>query len=804
MKPKILLPLLIAFSCQLYAQPAPVDSMAQRMSWYGAKVPQSLLFVHYDKTVYTHNEMVWFTAYLLRVNDAKNYHTLSVALVNNHSRKVVVQQRYVMQNCLARGDFRIPDSISTGSYSLIASTNRLRNGQQEEIFIQAITIKTVSEPPFSASLQLVDSIAKDGFYQVKLEGYTKDKMLLNGAVITYTAGKSAPTTVVANERGEYLFRVPVAQVTEKNPQFRAKVAFGKESRELSLKMPVRLPPTVLKFYPEGGYLIAGITSQLGWEARTPEGSPVETIGILFRNNEPVDTVKTEASGLGKFRLHPVKNAVYTMKLVGQPASEPGTMLPAVLPSGTQLSIRDALVNDTLRMEVRTTQLQTLTLLVHDYRQVYASTEIVMDGNYRRLKLPLSEIGKGLCTVTLLDSAGRPVAERLFFARAKEHSNASLAMDKSAYKTREKVSVSLQLTNADGTPSQGFLSVACVQANRLELMNVQNIEQFTYLGSELGGLPRFPLGELAGDPDQLETLLLIKGWRKYTWLELSNLSPKDTIVTRENLEFSGLVTKRGKPLKKPESVAVLGSVISLAATDSTGNFRLDPQMLLLQPDKSLLLSVSGHSSIDYEVALHNPYSKGNQQMAEQADPINDDRQLFAPSTQSLLINRNERSILMKEISITAKKDILITGRTNACGDYVCRFNILNCPNHYNDQGNHPPVVGQQYSVGRFSEVYKGCSGSRLDAGVVKIPGIYVHREFYGSDYSKDDSPLPEYFSTLYWNHGIVPDASGKAEFSFYTSDLTGKFKIIVQGVGTRDVVYSETTFDVSKAAVKKEQ
>lgn len=43
--------------------------------------------------------------------------------------------------------------------------------------------------------------------------------------------------------------------------------------------------------------------------------------------------------------------------------------------------------------------------------------------------------------------------------------------------------------------------------------------------------------------------------------------------------------------------------------------------------------------------------------------------------------------------------------------------------------------------------------------------------------------------------MVLNREKETEFSFYTGDITGVFKIIIQGITDNDVVYSENKFEV---------
>jgi uncharacterized protein YfaS (alpha-2-macroglobulin family) len=61
------------------------------------------------------------------------------------------------------------------------------------------------------------------------------------------------------------------------------------------------------------------------------------------------------------------------------------------------------------------------------------------------------------------------------------------------------------------------------------------------------------------------------------------------------------------------------------------------------------------------------------------------------------------------------------------------------------------------------------------------GIYMAREFYQPDYENNDNKIPDNRTTIYWNPEIQTDSTGKANVSFYNSDLKGEALIRISGV-----------------------
>ncbi len=68
-------------------------------------------------------------------------------------------------------------------------------------------------------------------------------------------------------------------------------------------------------------------------------------------------------------------------------------------------------------------------------------------------------------------------------------------------------------------------------------------------------------------------------------------------------------------------------------------------------------------------------------------------------------------------------------------------------------------------------------------VVKVKGYSSPNKFIAPDYqsSNTDKTVVDFRSTLYWNPSIKTGASGTSQFLFYTSDLVGSYRMVVEGV-----------------------
>jgi hypothetical protein len=78
------------------------------------------------------------------------------------------------------------------------------------------------------------------------------------------------------------------------------------------------------------------------------------------------------------------------------------------------------------------------------------------------------------------------------------------------------------------------------------------------------------------------------------------------------------------------------------------------------------------------------------------------------------------------------------------------------------------------------------------------GLQLEREFYSPDYSTrelTERRIPDFRNTLYWAPSVHTE-KGQAGIHFYSSDLSGKYTVVVQGMSEKgEFVSGTTSFEV---------
>jgi hypothetical protein len=718
------------------------DFIAKMISAYHNFKQDGLLYTHFDKTLYGTGENVWFTAYLLNdLNNSRTNDLLSVVLWSQDAQTICSERKFDMNAGIGFGSLVIPDSLASGNYCFLVYNNQLVKGKLANIFIQPITIKNMEE-------HLTPAIVK--------------------------------TNTATNQLG----------------------------------LPVLKSYPIVKFYPEGGSLSSGMLTTIGFEAKTASGGPVTISAVLYKDDKSIDTIETNNYGLGTFKLTPFANSKYYIRLTGADHRDTTINLPSTIIGRPVMSVAQSVVNDTLKVIIKGRVNGTGNLLVHNFQQLYFCFPVKITPVGIVYKLPLRDLPRGLASVMLLDNLNRPCAERMFFAHYDQRTNLQIITDKNDYQKRQQITLNLSLSNQKNTPLSGLVSIACVQSTRLIPQKMQDIESYKYLTSELGKLPfkQNYMGTGTDDIKFLEDILLIRGWKNYSWDELMANKNLQAPAVPDSVPFKARVYKlNNKLLKRPVKIILMrDSSFVLYNTDSTGNFSIPKQDLLTASNKHLYLIISGDNSSRYKIIFNDPFHNLSVAITKSSytelNKINDTKAYVLDNIKAKNTFSNIR--VLQEVVVKPNKGDSYFGRkrNNECGDYVCKNGFLNCPNHPNEPDNIAPVAGHIYKVvnmngyqieSEHTVVYGGCSLPDPKKNAISINGISYRQEFYPADYSDiaptDFNPI----TTIYWKQLFKIDSVNPKPIKFYTSDLTGDYKIIVQGITGGDVIYGQKVIVVTK-------
>jgi hypothetical protein len=118
------------------------EMIAEKFTSYCKNLPREEVFIHTDRNEYVAGEEIWLNAFLLNRLTSKpdtDSRILYVELLNPQNRPVS-QRRLLLENGTSPGMLIIPDTVSSGRYTLRAYTSWMKNFLPGNCFTSSINI----------------------------------------------------------------------------------------------------------------------------------------------------------------------------------------------------------------------------------------------------------------------------------------------------------------------------------------------------------------------------------------------------------------------------------------------------------------------------------------------------------------------------------------------------------------------------------------------------------------------------------------------------------------------------------------
>ena len=143
-KPVILLSVQLLINAYSYGQQQEtmIDYLSEKFRNYVASVPWEEVFIHSDREEYISGEDLWFNAYLLDRKSLKPSSSSRIVYFEllNYENRPLIQKRILLNNGFGPGHVQIPDTLSSGIYTIRAYTNWMKNFLPNNCFIKEINI----------------------------------------------------------------------------------------------------------------------------------------------------------------------------------------------------------------------------------------------------------------------------------------------------------------------------------------------------------------------------------------------------------------------------------------------------------------------------------------------------------------------------------------------------------------------------------------------------------------------------------------------------------------------------------------
>lgn len=776
-----------------FAQTDQSEGILKKIAEYKDQVLREKIFVHTDRTSYVAGEIIWFKIYC---TEAANNHLLDVSKVAyvevlDKDQQPVLQGKIALDGGTGSGSFVIPLNMRSGNFILRSYTNWMKNFDPESYFHQGITIINTLKAETATTNKVVRTYNAQFFPEGgNLVNELKSKVAFR---VTDNAGKGVEFNgvVVDEENDTVLHFKPVkfgignfTFTPQKGKQYKA-IITAREGMVTSQNLPVPLSSGFVLNIPDvtaGNYLKINVrtnTTDRSAFLVVHQNNQVKASNYMRFENGNAD-FQLDKSRLGDGVTYitlfnqnnqPVCERLYFKKPQQQLMIEAGadqqqfanrrkvTVSLLSKDEGANLDPSEMSMGVFLldSLQARPENINTYLWMSSDLKGIVEAPEYYFDNNG-------AEVDAGVDNLMLThgwrkfkwdEVLGNKKPAYTFLPEYEGHLVGGKIINK--------------YTNSSGRDVPGYLSVPG------PLFHL-----YTALSGQDGGI----------------------------YFNTSNFFGSTLIVGQTNrlasdsfrLDISNPFSEEYSSIKAPSFSAL----------------QISPRQLL---NKSVHMQVQ------------NVYSgeKLNRLLAPQMDTTSfygkpgfkymlEDYTRF-PTMEEVLRE------YVREVNVKKRRDnfILTTVTKDELGnpiikepvvllDGVPQFDNGNKITHYDPlKVQKLEGVQERYFLGPVSfdgvasfSTYSGdLEGFRLDttSTVLDYDALQLKREFYAPSYATSEdysSRLPDFRSLLCWSPDIKTDNTGKKEISFYTSDLTGRFAVILQGISKSGRSGSKVfTIDVTK-------
>jgi len=376
----------------------------------------------------------------------------------------------------------------------------------------------------------------------------------------------------------------------------------------------------IQFFPEGGQLLAGVSSRIGFKAINEKGLGEDVQGfILNQANDTITSFKSEHLGLGRFQFLPEKGQNYTIYARKAGAEYQRFQFPDLAENSYALIVDNVSHPAKMRVLVYHNFAETKEREVHIVGHCRGIIAFAAKGKVSSkgltISIPKTDLPDGVTHLTLFDEQNRPVNERLVFIDHENTLSVKINPLKTVYKPREKTEVEIMVTDTSGNLVETNLSVSVTDGGQIAQQPYDlNLVSYLLLTSDLKGFVEQPAYYF--DPEKserrihLDYLMMTQGWSRFRWDDVL----KDSLVPPQRFVEQGIMLD-GQVKRGNRNVTEKIALSMLLDSDSLHT------ILTPETDESGFFSVHNMVFSDsLRVRLQGMNKKGNQNLTFILNPF----------------------------------------------------------------------------------------------------------------------------------------------------------------------------------------
>ena len=342
-------------------------------------------------------------------------------------------------------------------------------------------------------------------------GVGAGSLYLPATIVSGNYRLRAYTNWMKNYSAEYFFekKITIINVQKAQPE---NIVAKQEAYDIAL-------------FPEGGNLVNGIQSRVGFKFLNQYGKGVDGEAVLL--NEKGDSITTFHPlkfGMGSFSFTPLPGVKYKVVATFPGGRQQVKELPAAYNTGYAMRLEKGSKGQII-VTVQTRDRDNLSpapvsvfLFVHTRNVVKAAMSHILQNGQTEFLLDDSIPGDGISEFTIFNENRQPVCERLFFKQPQKILQIAASTDQQLYELRKKIKIDISSATEEGKYVPANMSMAVYRVDSLTGMDEQSINNYLLLSSDLSGTVESPEYYFAKNNDTVteasDNLMLTQGWRRF--------------------------------------------------------------------------------------------------------------------------------------------------------------------------------------------------------------------------------------------------------------------------------------------------
>jgi hypothetical protein len=133
---------LFLFSNNAISQSKEITEIRNTVEHYSVNALPEKLYVHTDKSIYLNNEVCWFKIYTVDgiFHEPLNLNKIAYVELLDANNQPVAQEKIELKDASGQGSIKLPINLPTGKYTLVAYTNWMKNFDSNFFFKKSISI----------------------------------------------------------------------------------------------------------------------------------------------------------------------------------------------------------------------------------------------------------------------------------------------------------------------------------------------------------------------------------------------------------------------------------------------------------------------------------------------------------------------------------------------------------------------------------------------------------------------------------------------------------------------------------------